>query len=345
MSVPRQALTRALRRASAAALGGPLTGGNPRVGCAIVDDEGRVLALGYHRGAGTPHAEVDALAQVDASAVRGATAVVTLEPCNHVGRTGPCARAVAQAGRARGIFAVCDPNGPASGGARALGERGIRVETAAEAGIDAPAIEEAQELSRQWRRAVTRQRPWTIGKSAMSADGYVAAVDGTSQWITSRDSREHAHTVRAQVDAIIVGTGTVFADNPTLSARTPTGEDLPYQPRVYVVGLREIPSTYTLALSGATLLRTRDLEAVLARCYADGARRILLEGGPTLLGAALARNLVDEWHCYRAPTLLGEGTPACVGLGVHSLSEAVQLKSIEEAHLGPDTFTRYEIRT
>ncbi|MDU0969001.1 MAG: bifunctional diaminohydroxyphosphoribosylaminopyrimidine deaminase/5-amino-6-(5-phosphoribosylamino)uracil reductase RibD [Actinomycetaceae bacterium] len=332
------ALNAALHRATQSALAGPVTGGNPQVGCVILDSTGATLAVGHHRGAGTAHAEADALAKVTNRArLRGATAVVTLEPCNHTGRTGPCSQALAEAGVARVIYAAADPNPTATGGAKYLASRGIEVQTATEAGLEGDLIAAAQAVTAQWRATAARGRAWVIAKSAMSADGFVAAADGTSQWITGPASREHAHTIRASVDAIVVGTGTVRADNPSLTARTADGDLAAHQPLPVIVGTSDIPAHFTLAGREHLHLRTHDLAAVLDDLWGRGIRRVLIEGGPTLVSAALAAGLVDEWHAYRAPLLLGAGRPAIGDLGVHTLAHAHILHPVSEQRLGPDS--------
>lgn len=336
-------LDAALARALDAAEAGPQWGPNPRVGCAIIDADGTLSAVGHHRGAGTAHAEVDALAQLCGRDATGATAVVTLEPCSHTGRTGPCTDALASAGIARVIYAVADPNPVAAQGACALRAAGLEVATASEAGADPDLVARARRLTAQWRVAVSRGRPWVIAKSALSADGFVAAADGTSQWITSQSSRAHAHALRARVDAIVVGTGTALADDPSLTARAPDGRPLDHQPTRVVVGLRDLPAESTLARLGYVAHRTRDLARVCDDLYAADARRILLEGGPRLVTQAFAAGLVDEWHVYRAPVLLGEGTAAIGPIGVTTLSEARRLLPIETSALGPDQFTIYAV--
>lgn len=334
------AITDALARASRAGALGPEAGGNPRVGCAILAPDGHVLAVGHHRGAGTPHAEVDALAQLEPGAARGATVVVTLEPCDHTGHTGPCTRALLNAQVATVVYAVSDPNPIARGGAERLRAQGVRVLTAEEAGCDSRAIDDARDLTAAWRHVMRRERPWVIAKSAMSADGFVAAPDGTSQWITGTCSRTHAHATRASVDWIVIGMGTALTDNPALTARTESGEAA-RQPRPVVVGYRDLPRTHTLARRGALTLRTHDPVEVLRAAWADGARRVLFEGGPTLVSAALAAGVVDEWHAYRAPIVLGGGLPALAGLGVATLADAPVLAAVRTHTLGADQLTVY----
>ncbi|KAE8762959.1 bifunctional diaminohydroxyphosphoribosylaminopyrimidine deaminase/5-amino-6-(5-phosphoribosylamino)uracil reductase RibD [Georgenia thermotolerans] len=337
----RRLLDAALDRALDLAERGPLTGGNPRVGCVILDAAGRPLAEGWHRGAGTPHAEAAALAAVPAEhrhRLAGAVAVVTLEPCRHTGRTPPCAAALHAAGVAEVVHAVADPHPAAAGGASWLADHGVTTVDAARAGLDPALVTRAHELLHGWTTAVRRRRPWLLGKTATSLDGRVAAADGTSRWITGPDARAHAHAVRAQVDAIVVGTGTVRADDPALTARTPDGRPAPHQPLRVVVGHREVPDAARVRRGpGEWLhLRTHDLVAVLAELDRRGLRRVLLEGGPTLLSAALRAGLVDELHAYVAPVLLGAGPGAVGDLGITTIADAARWRTRRTDRLGAD---------
>lgn len=336
MTAERNALARAIELAHRS----PLAGGNPRVGAVIVDAEG-VIAEGHHRGAGTAHAEAVALAAVreaDRHRMAGATAVVTLEPCHHTGRTGPCTAALLGAGIRRVIFAVADPNPVAAGGADWLAAQGVQVLTAAEAGLGDDLVAAAERLTRSWRVAVSRGTPWVIGKLATTLDGRVAAVDGTSQWITGTAARAHAHTVRAQVDAIVVGTGTVLVDDPALTARQPDGTPASHQPLRVVVGLRDVPADAELRKGPGQWrhLTTRDLGAVTETLAAAGARHVLLEGGPSLLTAALRAGVVDELHAYLAPVLLGAGRFAVGDLGITSMPAADRWHTDSVQRLGDD---------
>lgn len=326
----------AMARALELARRGPVVGPNPRVGCVLLDVTGAVLAEGWHEGAGTPHAEAAALAAVPAdrrAALRTATAVVTLEPCRHTGRTPPCAAALAQAGVARVVYAVPDPNPQAGGGAAWLRDQGVDAERA-----DGPAVHEAHRLLEPWLTALRRGRPWVIGKTACSLDGRVAAVDGTSRWITSAASRAHAHEVRASVDAIVVGTGTALSDDPALSARDPDGGLARHQPLRVVVGHRALPAAARLHGPGGALVveQTHDVGGVLERLGAREVRTVLIEGGPTLLSAALRAGLVDELHAYVAPVLLGAGTPAVADLGVGTLAAAPRWRTVAVERLDDD---------
>ncbi|WP_372492665.1 bifunctional diaminohydroxyphosphoribosylaminopyrimidine deaminase/5-amino-6-(5-phosphoribosylamino)uracil reductase RibD [Cellulomonas wangsupingiae] len=330
----------AMRRALELAARGP-AGPNPRVGCVLLAPEtatgraatGTVLGEGWHRGAGTPHAEVAALADARerGADVRGATAVVTLEPCDHTGRTGPCSVALVDAGVARVVVAVEDPNPVAAGGARRLRDAGVDVVTGA-------LQDEGSRLLAPWLSAVRRGRPFVTLKIASTLDGRVAAADGSSRWITSDVARRHAHTLRAEVGAIVVGTGTVLADDPSLTARTLDGSLVEHQPLRVVVGDRDVPAGSRLRGPGGDLVhvRTHDPAHVLQVMQAREVRHVLVEGGPTLAAAFLAAGLVDEVHAYLAPVLLGAGPTAVGDLGITTIGDAIRLVPTEVLPLGPD---------
>ena len=321
----------AMRRALALAVtpGVPL-GPNPRVGCVLLAPDGTTVAEGFHRGAGGPHAEVEALREAG-DAARGTTAVVTLEPCNHTGRTGPCSEALLAAGVGRVVVSVTDPNPVAAGGAERLRGAGVDVET----GLLA---DEGRTLLGAWLPSVERGRPFVTLKLATSLDGRVAAADGSSRWITSEVSRHHAHDLRAEVDAIVVGTGTALVDDPSLTARNAAGELHGQQPLRVVVGHRDLAPDARLHGPGGELVhvRTHDPAQVLAQLAAREVRHVLVEGGPTLAAAFLAAGLVDEVHAYVAPVLLGSGRPAMADLGVTTIGDAVRLTTRSVIPLGAD---------
>lgn len=298
--------------------------------------------MGYHRGAGSAHAEVDALANLkEDTGSAPLTAVVTLEPCNHSGKTPPCTRALIEAGIKNVIWAADDPNPKAAGGGEYLKSQGINAMPASEVGIDENVLAKAQEVSAHWVLATRRGRPWTIAKVAQTLDGYCAAKDGSSQWITNRLSRAYAHRIRSSVDVIIAGTGTVLADNPQLSARLADGRELPQQPRPLVVGKRGLPADYYLS-GKAEQVRSHDLKAVLESCYQRGEIFALLEGGPTLVTAALKAGLVDELHVYLAPRLLGEGRKGLGDLGINALTSSLDFQLQQVKELGGDVFLALE---
>jgi len=326
----RAAMTRALELARR----GPEHDPNPRVGCVLLDPvTGATLGEGWHRGAGTAHAEVAAIldARERGGQTAGATAVVTLEPCAHTGRTGPCTAALLDAGVARVVVSVRDPNPVAAGGAEILRAAGVDVVTDV-------LVDEGRALLAGWLPAVGADRPFVTLKTATSLDGRVAAADGSSRWITSEVARRHAHELRAQVDAIVVGTGTALRDDPSLTARTADGALVATQPLRVVVGHRDVPDVARLRGPGGALVqvRTHDPAQVLRDLAGRGVRRVLVEGGPTLAAAFLRAGLVDEVHAYVAPVLLGSGPAAVADLGVTSIDAAVRLEPVSVLPLGPD---------
>ena len=226
-------------RAVDLAANGPERGVNPQVGCVILAADGSILSEGWHRGAGTPHAEVDALSKLAAGDAQGVTAVVTLEPCNHTGRTGPCSEALIDAGIARVVFGVSDPGDHSSGGAERLRAAGVDV-------TGGVLLEETTSRLGDWLPAARLKRPVVTVKWASSLDGRAAAADGTSQWITGADARADVHERRAASDAIVVGTGTVLADDPALSARHADGSLYETQPVPVVFGRRATPTDAAL---------------------------------------------------------------------------------------------------
>ena len=333
MASPREVA--AMRRALALAVEGPVVGPNPRVGCVLLDSGGTVVGEGRHRGAGTPHAEVDALAGAQAAATtsgaRPVTAVVTLEPCNHTGRTGPCTRALAEAGIRRVVHASADPNPQAAGGARTLRACGVEVE----GGVLAA---EADEINRHWLASMALGRPFVTWKHATTLDGRSAAPDGTSRWITGEQARADVHRRRAEAGAIVVGTGTVLADDPHLTVRDGTGSPVGEQPLRVVVGRRGLPSgARVLDDAAQTLhLRTRDPGDVVAALARREVRHVWLEGGPTLAAAFLRAGLVDEVLSYVAPALLGAGRHTVADLGITTIADAVRLRLRAVEQLGED---------
>ena len=331
----RAAMTRAL--ALAQTPGVPL-GPNPRVGCVLLAPDGTTVAKGFHRGAGTPHAEADALAGAG-SAARGSTAVVTLEPCNHTGRTGPCAQALVDAGVARVVFAQPDANPVAHGGAETLRAAGVEV-------VGGLLAEQARSVNRAWTFAVEHQRPFVTWKLATTLDGRSAAADGTSRWVSSPAARRDTHRLRSICDAILVGTGTVLVDDPQLTVRDEEDVSLPpdRQPLRAVMGLRAVPADRRVrdAAAETVVLTTRDPYQALAELFARGRQHVLLEGGPTLAAAFLTAGLVDEVVAYVAPVLLGAGLSSVGDLGVSSISEArrLDLTDVRTLGTGPDANVR-----
>jgi diaminohydroxyphosphoribosylaminopyrimidine deaminase/5-amino-6-(5-phosphoribosylamino)uracil reductase len=325
----------AMQRALALAANGPSTGVNPQVGCVLLDADGTIVAEGWHRGVGTPHAEVDALSKVSTGSTTGAaaglTAVVTLEPCNHTGHTGPCSVALIEAGIARVVFAVPDPSPTAGGGAQRLRDAGVEV-------IEGVLADEASEFQRKWLLSARLGRPFVTVKWASTLDGRAAAADGSSQWITGTASRQRVHEQREQADAILVGTGTVIADDPSLTARGDAGELMEHQPLPVVIGERAIPGDAKLWEHPRGVLESgsRNLDEVLAWLFEQGIRRTFVEGGPTLASAFIAAGLVDEYAIYLAPKLLGGPRVAIGDIGVGSIGEARELQITAIEQLGDD---------
>ncbi|MEV0372535.1 bifunctional diaminohydroxyphosphoribosylaminopyrimidine deaminase/5-amino-6-(5-phosphoribosylamino)uracil reductase RibD [Streptomyces sp. NPDC050636] len=350
--------TAAMRRAiELAARGLGHTSPNPVVGCVVLDSEGRTAGEGWHRRAGGPHAEIHALRAAGERA-RGGTAFATLEPCNHTGRTGPCAQALIDAGIARVVYAVPDPTPTATGGAVTLAEAGIDVE----GGLLA---DEAAAGNEAWLTSVLRRRPFVLWKYAATLDGRIAAADGSSRWISSPESRADVHRLRAAADAVIVGSGTARTDDPQLGVRISLSDDEISQPLRVVVdtgatavkaGARVLDGTAPTLIAVAEDADTAHLEglapivrlpcaaeglglhipALLQALYERDVRSVLLEGGPTLAGAFLAAQAVDKVVGYLAPVLLGAGPAALGDAGISTIAQALRLDVTDTDRLGPD---------
>ncbi len=309
----------AMRRALvlAASPGVPL-GPNPRVGCVLLDDDGRTVAEGHHRGAGTAHAEADALARAGGAA-RGTTAVVTLEPCDHTGRTGPCSHALVEAGVRRVVVAQRDPNAVAAGGVERLRAAGVEVEV----GL---LEEESCELNRVWTFATEHGRPFVTWKFATTLDGRSAAADGSSRWVSGTAARRDTHRLRSLCDTMLVGSGTVAVDDPLLTVRDEHDRPLERQPLRAVMGERDLDETSRVFNADAETirLRTRDPHAALAELRALERQHVFLEGGPTLAAAFLRAGLVDEIVAYVAPMLLGAGRAAVDDLAIGTIADALR---------------------
>jgi len=349
-----------MRRALAlAALGTGRTSPNPLVGAVVLDHAGTLVGEGYHARAGTPHAEVHALAQAGERA-RGGTLVVTLEPCCHHGRTPPCSEAVIAAGIARVVVAMVDPNPQVAGGGIAqLQAAGIAV-------LHGVCDVEAQELNRAFVNRLTTGRPLGILKWAMSLDGRTALPNGASQWISGPPARAWVHQLRSQCDAVIVGGGTLRADDPLLTSR---GQRTPEPLRVVLSRSLQLPDRAQLwdTTRAATLVahppdapaaakaqlqelcsNNPGLEALeLPHCSPAallealaqrGCNQVLWECGPGLAAAALREGCVQQVAAVIAPKLLG-GTPARTPLGELGLQSMDQVQSWQVRrlqHLGPD---------
>lgn len=318
----RHAMRRAVELARAG-LGS--TFGNPCVGAVVLDPDLVVAGVGRtepHGDLPGRHAEVVALAAAGERA-RGGTAVVTLEPCNGTGRTGPCTDALVAAGVTRVVYAVGDPMPPYAGGAAALRGKGIDVATLMTA--------DAREVHGPWLTAVARGRPYVTLKLAASLDGRVAAGDGSSRWVTGPEARQDGHRLRGEVGAIVVGSGTVLADDPALTVR---GTDEPREPLRVVLDRRgRTPDDAQVRPALVTAGAPGD---VLADLYGREVRHVLVEGGPTVAGAFLAAGLVDEVVAYLAPALLGAGRNALETSAFPGIADAVRLELTDVRQLGGD---------
>ena len=345
---------------------------NPMVGAVIaapIDDGigGRVIAEGWHAAFGGPHAEVVALSAAG-SAARGGTLAVTLEPCCHHGKTGPCTDAIIAAGIARVIVATRDPFPAVNGGGiDALRRAGIEVRT----GV---CEAESRRLIAPFRMLIEQRRPWLIAKWAMSLDGRVATASGTSRWISSEPSRAIVHQLRGRVDGILCGIGTALADDPLLTAR-PAGPRqplrivldsearLPIESRL-VRTAREVPVLVAtgpaaptdrlraLASAGCDVWQAaaadpRDrLDELLLELGSRRLTNVLVEGGPTVLGSLADANLIDEVWAFIAPTIIG-GTAApspIAGTGIATLVSAAAIEIEHTEHPGGDLFIRGVVR-
>jgi len=321
-------------RALELALKGPTKGVNPQVGAVILDATGEVIGEGFHNGSGTSHAEVVALETALSGAQKlpaGSVAVVTLEPCNHTGKTGPCAQALIEAGVSKVVFASSDPGENSGGGADTLRAAGIEVESHVMS-------DRANKQLRVWLTATKNQRPFVTLKWASSLDGRAAAQDGSSKWISGEESRADAHRRRSEVDAILVGTGTALIDDPELTARNADGTLQEHQPLRVVLGTRDLPSNLRVFNSDAETktIKTQSIHGALSELYEQGIKHVLVEGGPTLASRFVQMDLVDEFVVYMAPKLIGGEKLAIASIDVPSIDQAKALAFQEVSKLGDD---------
>lgn len=306
------------------------TSPNPVVGAVVLDAAGEIAGAGWHARYGGAHAEVAALAAAGPLA-RGGTMVSTLEPCATTGRTGPCTEAMLTAGIAKVVYAVADPT-EAGGGAALL--RGAGVEVVAGVGDEA-----AARGNEAWLLAQRLGRPFVTWKFGGSLDGRTAAADGTSRWITGPEARADVHALRSQVDAVLVGAGTVLADDPQLTVRDADGVAAPRQPlRVVADRRRRVPRAARIFDDTATTLASTaaDPESLLAEVFARGVRHVLLEGGAILAGAFVRERLVDRVMVYVAPVLLGDGSPVMTAAGIETIGQARRLRIDDVTTIGSD---------
>lgn len=347
MEIPQPVVMQAMDRAVQLASRGPRHNVNPQVGCVIVDSVGRIIAEGWHRGAGSDHAEVDALKQLrfNTRPPHELTAVVTLEPCNHTGRTGPCAQALIEAGVGKVIYGAHDPGDHSGNGAQTLLESGISAEYF-------PSHPGSLQLLNDW---LNQHRSTVTLKWAQTTDARLAANDGTSQWITGPQARQHVHQQRAQADVIVTGTGTVLSDNPRLTARDANNELLvsaDQQPIPVVIGCRVLPENAGVMkhprlahenLSEPYRFTGFDLEADMQHIRGLGTK-IFIEAGPQLTNSLLAKNLVDELLVYLAPTLLGGNQLATSDLHIATLKQRKDFEFGSVQRLGNDLMVRGKLK-
>ena len=341
------------------------TSPNPMVGAVIVKD-GQVIAEGFHRKVGTDHAEVVALKKAGQLSA-GATVFVTLEPCCHTGATGPCCEALIEAGIKRVVAATSDPNPLVNGkGIKRLKQAGLTVEV----GL---MRSQAELLNDSYFGYHRNKRPFVILKAAQTLDGRIAGRTGLSQWISSSQSRKHAHGLRREADAIVVGMGTVRADNPLLTVRLVKGRN-PY--RVIVTGSAKLPKKCRLidenndgktviATTGKNIERlTRrkrtsgvifwevrtcrngqvDIRDLTKKAEAFGLRSLLVEGGAELATSFLTAGLVDKCVFYVAPKIMGRGIAVLGELGIRNPENCIQFDELSVRQMGPDVvYTGYPI--
>jgi diaminohydroxyphosphoribosylaminopyrimidine deaminase/5-amino-6-(5-phosphoribosylamino)uracil reductase len=317
-----------LKRANElACLGLGKTGSNPIVGAVVVDSTGKIIGEGFHKSG--PHAEVVALEQAGQSA-KGATLYVTLEPCNHHGKTGPCTEAIIKADIAKVIYAVRDPNSLASGGARALEAAGIEV-------VFNGDVSKITYSNRAWLHKIKNNRPYFIWKIATTLDGRTAAIDGSSKWITGEESRAEVSKLRSESSAILIGTATALADNPNLIPRDikTTRETNPVR---IVMGLREIPSDFNLhnEVAETVFLRSHDFSELLKLCAERDFNQVFVESGSELGTALLKAGLIDELIIFQAASLLGSGLSFIGDLGATNIKEKMDFLIRDFAQFGND---------
>ncbi|MDG5766844.1 bifunctional diaminohydroxyphosphoribosylaminopyrimidine deaminase/5-amino-6-(5-phosphoribosylamino)uracil reductase RibD [Balneolales bacterium ANBcel1] len=368
-STDKKRMKRALRLAGK---GKGYVAPNPLVGCTIYSRDGDLIGEGYHERYGKEHAEINALNSIrDRSDLIDATVYVTLEPCSHHGKTPPCALELARYPLKRVVVAMRDPNPKVNGdGLRIMREKGIAVET----GL---LEDEAMRLNETFLFNIRFGKPYVILKVAQTLDGYIAAPDGDSRWITGTSARKMVHQWRSEYDAVLIGRNTALMDNPRLTVRHVSGR----QPRRIVIdgpgtlpddlhlfsdiheektirvtcgnrpsGFEKDPALSLLqpdTFRGKTLNVTEleghaNLEQVISEAGALGITSILVEAGNHLASALVRQNLVDKLHLFIAPKMLGGGTRSFLGLGIDRMSEILEFRSGEWKKTGDDMlFTGY----
>jgi diaminohydroxyphosphoribosylaminopyrimidine deaminase/5-amino-6-(5-phosphoribosylamino)uracil reductase len=343
------------------------TSPNPAVGALIVR-KGKVVASGYHRMAGGRHAEAAALESLGGKARKGDTLYVTLEPCNHFGRTPPCTEAIVRSGLGKVVVGMKDPNpAVAGGGCEFLRDRGIEVKTGV---LEA----DCRRLNEIFIKFITTGRPFVIAKSAMTLDGWTATSTGHSKWVSGERSRAFVHRLRDRVDGVMVGVGTVIADNPRLTARLPgrkgrdpvrviadthlrtpqdawvLNHDSPARTLVAVGETISAARRKRLSRKGVSFLacNTRggsiDMAFMMDRLGEQGITSLLVEGGATLLGRLIREKMIDKFHIFKAPKILGgnDGVSMASGTGPLKMDDSLRLRDVRIQRFGCDTlFTGY----
>ncbi len=305
---------------------------NPAVGCVLVKNN-RIIGRGWHRRAGQPHAEIEALRSLkNRAAARGATAYVTLEPCSTHGRTPPCTQALIDAGIARVVSGAIDPNPKHRGrGLRLLAKAGIMTRS----GVLAA---ECAALSPEFHHFMTTGLPWVIAKCGMSLDGRLTRPPGEGQWITSTASRTDAMNLRGKVDAILVGAGTVRADDPALTVRGVKGSNQPW--RVIWAPRGSVPRNAKVLRDRwkerTLVLRAKSIRAVLRTLARRGLQTVLVEGGGYTLGRLFDAKLACQVVFYVAPLISGGAVPAVGGRGLANPGSAIRLANPEYRRIGED---------
>jgi len=314
------------------------TAPNPIVGAVIIDASGNIVGEGFHDRVTSPdHAEVVAI-KAAGNKCAGATIVVTLEPCNHTGSTGPCVQAIIDAGITTVVFAVSDPHAVAAGGADVLRAAGITV-------VEGVLKTEAAFSNRAWLMKIRKNRPFFTWKVAATLDGKVAAADGTSKWITNETSRADVQILRRQADAILVGTNTVIADDPHL---IPRGSFAGYgaNPVRVVCGEQVLPADAQIFDDAAQtlLVQSKDLDLLVEKLNELGLNHVFVEAGPTLGSAMLDHCLLDELIMYQAPTLLGTGKHFFAFDYPTTITDQMRMDHISTEVLAGDVKSVYRIR-
>jgi diaminohydroxyphosphoribosylaminopyrimidine deaminase/5-amino-6-(5-phosphoribosylamino)uracil reductase len=305
---------------------------NPNVGAAIYSADGTLISDGFHnRTTSLDHAEVVALKKAGGKTA-GATMVISLEPCAHTGATPPCVDAIIASGITKVIYAVSDPNPVAAGGAQKLRDAGVEVEH-----VESANLEFAQ---RAWLRKEAIGRPLMIWKVATTLDSKVAASDGTSQWISGPESREDVQKLRADSDAILIGTNTALVDNPHL---IPKGHAA--RPVRIISGEQVVPPTHKVFDDEArtVLVKSKSIPELISVLKEEKFNQVLVEAGPTLGSALMASGNIDELIVYQAPKLLGAGKEFVSHLGISTLKDHIELELISSVVMGSDIKSHYRI--